>query len=106
MATTARRPYWTISYIGTTGVLRTDVMMWPRPLSNQVTSRQIRNAVPETTDGLVNDDLLGLWGEKKVQDAAELLEAKGYAQSRFNPKNRYDRTKQYRLIPERLAADL
>jgi hypothetical protein len=55
---------------------------------------------------LVNDDLLGLWGEKKVQDAAELLEAKGYAQSRFNPKNRYDRTKQYRLIPERLAADL
>jgi hypothetical protein len=52
------------------------------------------------------DDLLGLWGEKKVQDAAELLEAKGYAQSRFNPKNRYDRTKQYRLIPERLAADL
>jgi hypothetical protein len=36
----------------------------------------------------------------------ELLEAKGYAQSRFNPKNRYDRTKQYRLVPARLAADL
>jgi hypothetical protein len=35
-----------------------------------------------------------------------LLEAKGYAQSRFNPKNRYDRTKQYRLVPERLTADL
>ena len=34
----------------------------------------------KTTDDLVNGDLLGLWGEKKMQAAAELLEAKGYAQ--------------------------
>ena len=60
----------------------------------------------KTTEGLVNDDLLRLWGEKKVRAAVDLLEAKGYAQSRFNPKNRYDRTKQYRLVPTRLAADL
>ena len=60
----------------------------------------------KTTDDLVNEDLLGLWGEKKVRAAAELLEAKGYSQSRFNPKNRCDRTKQYRLVAERLAADL
>jgi len=57
-------------------------------------------------DGLVNEDLLRLWGEKKVRAAIELLEAKSYAQSRFNPKNRYDRTKQYRLVPARLTADL
>ncbi len=25
---------------------------------------------------------------------------------RFNPKNRYDRTKQYRLVPDRLTGDL
>lgn len=60
----------------------------------------------KTTEGLVNDDLLRLWGEKKVRAAIDLLEAKRYAQSRFNPKNRYDRTKQYRLVPERLTADL
>lgn len=60
----------------------------------------------KTTEGLVNDDLLRLWGEKKVRAAIDLLEAKGYAQSRFNPKNRYDRTKQYRLVPARLTADL
>ncbi|HZT32978.1 MAG TPA: hypothetical protein VFA33_24030 [Bryobacteraceae bacterium] len=60
----------------------------------------------KTTEGLVNDDLLRLWGEKKVRAAVDLLETKGYAQSRFNPKNRYDRTKQYRLVPTRLAADL
>ena len=63
----------------------------------------------KTMDGLVNDDLLRLWGEKKVRSAVELLEAKGYAKSRFNPKNpknRYDRTKQYRLVPEGLTADL
>jgi len=53
----------------------------------------------KTTEGLVNDDLLRLWGEKKVRAAIDLLEAKRYAQSRFNPKNRYDRTKQYRLVP-------
>lgn len=53
----------------------------------------------KTTDGLVNDDLLRLWGEKKVRASIDLLEAKGYAQSRFNPRNRYDRTKQYRLVP-------
>jgi len=50
--------------------------------------------------------LLRLWGAKKVLAAIALLEAKGYAQSRFNPKNRYDRTKQYRLVPDRFAADL
>jgi hypothetical protein len=60
----------------------------------------------KTTAGLVNDDLLRLWGEKKVRAAIDLLEGKGYARSRFNPKNRYDRTKQYRLVPERLTADL
>jgi hypothetical protein len=60
----------------------------------------------KTTEGLVNDDLLRLWGEKKVRAAIDLLESKGYAQSRFNPKNRYDRTKQYRLVPKRLTADL
>jgi hypothetical protein len=60
----------------------------------------------KTTEGLANDDLLRLWGEKKVRAAAELLEAKGYAQSRFNPKDRYDRTKQYRLVSDRLAAEL
>jgi len=60
----------------------------------------------KTTEGLVNDDLLKLWGEKKARAAAERLECKGYAQSRFNPKNRYVRTKQYRLVPDRLTADL
>ena len=45
-------------------------------------------------------------GARKGLAAIALLEAKGYAQSRFNPKNRYDGTKQYRLVPDRFAADL
>jgi hypothetical protein len=60
----------------------------------------------KTTTGLINDDLLRLWGEKKVRAAIELLERKGYAASRFNPKDPCDRTKRYRLISERLSADL
>jgi hypothetical protein len=76
-----------------------------------VADRDHQPADPErwfwkTTEGLVNNDLQRLWGEKKVRAAIDLLEAKGYAKSRFNPNNHYDRTKQYRLVPARLTADL
>jgi hypothetical protein len=51
-------------------------------------------------------DLLGGWGEKKIRSAAALIEAKGFAVSRPNPINPWDRTKQYRLVVENLHSAL
>jgi hypothetical protein len=51
-------------------------------------------------------DLLGGWGEKKIRAAVALIEAKGFAISRPNPINPWDRTKQYRLVVENLHSAL
>jgi len=51
-------------------------------------------------------DLLGGWGEKKIRLAVALIETKGFAVSRPNPINPWDRTKQYRLVVENLHSAL
>jgi hypothetical protein len=51
-------------------------------------------------------DLLGGWGEKKIRVAVALIKAKGFAVSRPNPINPWDRTKQYRLVAENLRLAL
>lgn len=51
-------------------------------------------------------DLLGLYGERKVRDSLAFLVSRQYVQTRPNPKNTYDRTKQYQLLPERVSAAL
>jgi hypothetical protein len=54
----------------------------------------------------LESDLLGLFSGKKIRAATALLIEKGYVQSRNNPKDPFDRTKQFRLLTDRLRSDL
>jgi len=53
----------------------------------------------------LESDLLGLFSGK-IRSATALLIEKGYVETRNNPKDPFDRTKQFRLLTDRLRSDL
>src|SRR3954447_22521337 len=54
----------------------------------------------------LENDLLRLFSGKKIRVATALLVEKGYIETRNNPKDPFDRTKQFRLFADQLRSDL
>jgi hypothetical protein len=52
------------------------------------------------------NDLIGLYGEKKIREALTTLVERGYIEVRQNPKNPYDRTKQFRFLRDTVQTAL